>query len=191
VTAKLIITGFMATGKSSVGHLVARRLGWQFADTDLVVVTLAGKSVPEIFALHGESYFRALEREAIATLTSARRHCPQCGNPLPSVISTGGGALLDEQNCSVLKRAGTVVCLTARPQTIAVRVGSSAARRPKLTEGGQPLEQRIRSLMAERAGAYARADVTIDTSDLAPEEVAERVIDAFAQQEQSRCKAFA
>src|SRR5262249_59039958 len=69
VTAKLIITGFMATGKSSVGHLVARRLGWQFADTDLVVVTLAGKSVPEIFALHGESYFRALEREAIATLT--------------------------------------------------------------------------------------------------------------------------
>jgi len=188
MTAKLIITGFMATGKSAVGHLVARRLGWQFADTDLVVAARAGKSVPDIFAQHGEAHFRALEREAIATLTSRRRQCALCGNPRPAVISTGGGALVDEQNCSMLKQAGIVVCLTARPETIAARVGHSAVRRPKLTEGGQPLEQRIRTLMAERASAYARADVSIDTSDLPPEQVAERVIDAFVLKEQSRCK---
>jgi len=188
MTAKLIITGFMATGKSAAGHLVARRLGWQFADTDLVIAARAGKSVAEIFAQHGEAHFRSLEREAIATLTSSRHHCAQCGNPRPAVISTGGGALVDEQNCSMLKQAGIVVCLTARPETIAARVGNSAARRPKLTEGGQPLEQLIRTLLAERANAYARADVSIDTSDLPLEQVAERVLDAFVLREQSRCK---
>jgi len=186
VTAKLIITGFMATGKSAVGQLVAKRLGWQFADTDLVVVARAGKSVAEIFAEHGEPHFRALERETIARLTARGHRCPMCGNPLPAVISTGGGALVDEQNCSMLKRAGFVVCLTARPETIAARVGRSAARRPKLAEGGLPLERRIRTLMEERATAYARADVSIDTSDLRPEQVAERVIDAFVLKEQSR-----
>jgi shikimate kinase len=88
----------------------------------------------------------------------------------------------------MLKQAGIVVCLTARPETIAARVGNSAARRPKLTEGGQALEQRIRTLMAERASAYARADASIDTSDLPLEQVAERVIDVFVLREQSRCK---
>jgi len=188
MTAKLIITGFMATGKSTAGQLVARRLGWRFADTDLIIAARAGKSVAEIFAQHGEAHFRTLEREVIATLTSGHDHCAQCGNPRPAVISTGGGALVDGQNCARLKQAGIVVCLTARPETIAVRVGNSAARRPKLTEGGQALEQRIRTLMAERASAYARADVSIDTSDLALEQVAERVIDVFVLREQSRCK---
>ena len=188
MTAKIILTGFMATGKSAVGHLVARQLGWRFTDTDLVIVARTGMTISSIFAQHGEPHFRALEREAIATVAGDRRQCPQCGNPLPAVVSTGGGALVDEENCAMLKRIGVVVCLTARPEIIAARVGRSAERRPKLIQGNQPLGLRIRDLMVERAAAYSRADLTIDTSDLSPERVAELVIDSFVAKERTRCK---
>lgn len=188
MTAKLILTGFMATGKSAVGHLVARQLGWRFIDTDVDIVARAGKPIPAIFAEYGEPYFRALERETVARLAADQRRCPQCGSALPAVISTGGGVLVDEQNCAMLKRAGIVVCLTARPEVIAARVGRSAARRPKLVEGDKPLEQRIRELMADRAPAYARADLTIDTSDSPPDRVVERIIDAFVAEGRSRCR---
>ena len=187
MATKIILTGFMATGKSAVGHLVARQLGWRFTDTDQEIVARADKPIAAIFAERGEAHFRALERETIAMIAGNPRLCPQSGNPLPEVISTGGGALVDEENCAMLKRAGIVVCLTARPEIIAARVGRSATRRPKLLEGNLPLEQRIRELMAQRAAAYARADVTIDTSDLSASQVADRVIDAFVALEK-RCK---
>ncbi len=191
MTSKLILTGFMATGKSAIGHLVARQLGWRFVDTDSEIAARAGKPIPAIFADHGEPHFRLLERETVARLAGDKRRCPQCGRLLPAVVSTGGGALVDEQNCMMLKRAGIVICLTARPEVVAARIGRSAARRPKLVEGNKPLEQRIRELMEERAAAYARADVSIDTSDLALERVAECVIDAFVAQEKLRCRASA
>jgi len=188
MTTKIILTGFMATGKSAVGHLVAKQLGWRFADTDQQIVARAGKPIATIFAEHGEPHFRALEREAIAMLVEHPRLCPQSGNPLPEVISTGGGALVDPENCAMLKRIGIVMCLTARPEIIAARVGRSATRRPKLLEGNLPLEQRIRDLMTERAAAYARADLTIDTSDLSPAQVADQLIEAFVAMEQLRCR---
>ena len=188
MTSKLIITGFMATGKTVVGHIIAGRLGWRFIDSDAAIVARAGQPIPAIFAEHGESHFRELERDTIAAIASDERRCPQCGTLLPAVISTGGGVLVDEQNCSMLKRAGIVICLTARPEIVAARVGRSAARRPKLVEGNQPLEQRIRELMRERASAYARADITIDTSDIHADEVAERVMDTFLAQERLRCR---
>jgi shikimate kinase len=179
MTPKLILSGFMATGKSSAGPLVARRLGWQFADLDAVIVARAGKPVAQIFNDHGEAHFRRLEREAIAHLTGDRRRCPHCHGPHPEVISTGGGALVDESNCAAFKRVGVIVCLTARPEVIAARVERSNTSRPKLTEGGQSTLARVKQLMDERAGAYARADVQIDTSELTIEQLADHVIAAF------------
>jgi shikimate kinase len=179
MTPKLIITGFMATGKSSVGPLVAKRLGWEFADVDSAIVARAGKSVAQIFADHGEAHFRGLEREAIAQLTSDRRQCPQCHGPFPEVISTGGGVLVDEANCAALKRVGVILCLTARPEVIAARIERSKTKRPKLTEGGKSTLDRIKQLMGERADAYARADVMLDTSDLTVAQLAERVLETF------------
>ncbi|HZC46879.1 MAG TPA: shikimate kinase, partial [Candidatus Acidoferrum sp.] len=108
MTPKLIITGFMATGKTSVGPRVAKRLGWEFADVDSVIVARAGKSVAQIFADHGEAHFRRLEREAVAHIASDHRRCPHCHGPFPEVISTGGGALVDEANCVALKRVGVI-----------------------------------------------------------------------------------
>ncbi len=187
MTPKLILTGFMATGKSSVGPLVARRLGWEFVDLDSVIAARAGKPIAKIFADHGEAHFRRLEREVVAHLTGDRRRCPQCHGPHPGVISTGGGVLLDESNCAALKRAGVIVCLTARPEVVAARVKRSKTGRPKLAEGGKSTLTRIKELMVERVDAYARADVQIDTSDLTVEEVADRVISAFAAHAARRC----
>ena len=187
MTPKLILTGFMATGKSSVGPLVARRLGWEFVDVDAVIVAQAGKSIAQIFADHGEAHFRRLEREVVAHLTGDRRRCPQCHGPHPEVISTGGGVLLDESNCAALKRAGVIVCLTARPEVVAARVERSKTRRPKLTEGGKSALARIKELMDERVDAYARADVQIDTSDLTVDQLADQVIAAFAAHAARRC----
>lgn len=179
MTPKLILTGFMATGKSSVGPIVARLLGWEFVDVDSVVVARAGKTVAQIFSDHGEAHFRGLEREAIAQLTSDQRRCPHCHGPHPEVISTGGGVLVDEANCAALKRVGVIVCLTARPEVIAARVERSKARRPKLTEGGKSTLARVKELMAERADAYARADVEVDGSELNIDQLADHVIGAF------------
>lgn len=184
---KLILTGFMATGKSVIGPIVARRLGWRFEDIDATVAARAGKPVAAIFADDGEARMRALEREAIAALAGDRERCALCGRLRPAVIATGGGAIVDPANFAELHAAGVVICLSARPEVIERRVRRTAARRPKLLEGGKPLLQRINELMAERALAYSRADATIDTSDLAIEATVERVIDAYAMHGKLRC----
>ncbi len=177
----------MATGKSSAGPLVARRLGWEFVDVDSVIVAQAGKPIAQIFADHGEAHFRRLEREVVAHLTGDRRRCPNCHGPYPEVISTGGGVLVDESNCAALKRVGVIVCLTARPEVVAARVERSKTRRPKLIEGGKSTLARIKELMDERADAYARADIQIDSSDLTVDQLADQVISAFAAHAARRC----
>ncbi len=179
MTPKLILTGFMATGKSSVGPLVARRLGWEFVDVDTIIVGRAGKPIAKIFDEQGEPHFRQLEREVVANLANDRRRCPHCHGPFPEVISTGGGVLVDESNSAALKRVGVIVCLTARPEVVAARVEKSKTKRPKLTEGGKSTLARIKELMDERFNAYARADVQIDTSDLTVDQLADHVISAF------------
>ena len=187
MTPKLIITGFMATGKSSVGPIVARRLGWEFIDSDAMIVARAKKPVAQIFADDGETQFRKFEREAIAHLAGDLRRCPQCHGPFPSVISTGGGVLADESNCDALKRAGVIICLTARPEVLAARIDRSKTRRPKLTESGKSTLDRVTELMSERADAYARADAQVDTSDLTADQVAALVLDAFSAHAARRC----
>ncbi|HVN64774.1 MAG TPA: shikimate kinase [Candidatus Binataceae bacterium] len=170
MTPKLIVTGMMGTGKSSVGPLVAKRLGWKFADSDTEIVARSGKPIARIFQKYGEAHFRALERGVIARLA---------GNPEPAVIATGGGALTDPATAAALAHAGTIICLTARPEVIAARVEKSKSKRPKLAEGGKLLLDRIKELMAERAEAYSRADLQIDTSELTIQEAADRVIAEF------------
>jgi shikimate kinase len=187
MTPKLILTGFMATGKSSVGPIVAKRLGWEFIDSDVMIVARAKKPVAQIFADDGEAQFRKFEREAVARLAADLRRCPQCHGPFPSVISTGGGALVDDANCAALKRAGVIICLTARPEVLAARIDRSKTRRPKLTESGKSTLDRVKELMSERADAYARADAQVDTSDLTSDQVAALVLNAFSAHAARRC----
>jgi shikimate kinase len=178
---KLILTGFMASGKSAVARAIARRLGWRLIDCDERIAARAGKSIPEIFRAHGEARFRKIEHDLIEEITAASHRCPHCGNPMPAVIATGGGAILDAQNFAALRRCGIVVCLAARPEVIARRAGPHAASRPLLAAGGKPLHERIAELIEIRREAYARATVTIDTSDLSIEQAADAAFAGFAE----------
>jgi shikimate kinase len=184
---RLILTGFMGTGKSSIAPILARRLAWTHIDSDEVLVARAGKPIAAIFESEGETLFRKLEREVIADLSRGTPLCPHSGNPRPAVIATGGGVLMDEANYQALNRAGVIICLSARPEVIARRVERSRARRPKLLEGGKPLGERIAELMAQRKEAYARAAAIVDTSDLNVERAADRVLEAFIRHGAARC----
>jgi shikimate kinase len=168
---RVVLTGFMASGKSAVGKVVARRLGWRLLDSDRELAARAGKPIAAIFEQEGEAHFRRLEREIVAEFAAS---------PDPAVIATGGGALVDEANYRALRPDSVIVCMSARPEVIAARVRRSGEVRPKLLEGGRPLEEKIAGLIEARRDAYARADVAIDTSDLTIEQAAERVLDALA-----------
>jgi shikimate kinase len=165
---RVVLTGFMGTGKTEVGGRLGRRLGWPFVDTDTLVEAAAGRSVAVIFADEGEAGFRAREREAVAQA---------CGLPA-AVIAVGGGALLDPENRRLLLAAGPVVCLRATPQEILRRLGE-ARDRPLLNGDGTASEAerlaRIESLLAARAAVYALATHAVDTDGRTPDEVAEAV----------------
>ena len=160
----IILSGFMGTGKTAVGKRVAKRLGWRFVDVDQLIEATAKMPIPRIFSERGEAVFRRLERRCIARVIHGREQ----------VIATGGGAFVDPQNRSRLRACGPVICLTAQPGAILQRVGRRLDTRPLLHGSAKPLT-RIRTLLAQRAKAYAQADVTIDTSHLSVDEVVERV----------------
>ena len=153
----------MGTGKSAVGRRLAARLGRRFVDTDILIEQEAKTSIANIFSQKGEPHFRALEKATI------KRICQEKA----IVIATGGGAIVSEENATRLKASGTVICLTATPESILERVQNNTDR--PLLQGPEPLEK-IRSLLAIRAEAYAKADMIIDTSTLDIDHVVETII---------------
>lgn len=163
----------MASGKSTVGPLVADALGYRFLDIDWLVVVRTGKSIPEIFAEGGAGAFREAEAEALEETTRGEQH----------VISTGGGSLVQARAMTVAKEAGTVVWLRVSPETVARRVGSAGDRPMLWGDDGRPLagealRQRIEELMAKREAPYARAHLVVD-ADGPPEAVARAVVEAL------------
>ena|SRR5437764_1050955 len=173
---KVVLTGFMATGKSVVAAALAQRLGWPLRDSDRQLMDRAGKPIDQIFHDDGEAGFRALERQVITQLAS---------EPGATVIATGGGAIVDDSNFDALAAVGEIFCLTARPEVIIKRLGAGIRKRPKLLEGGKSLDVRIGELMAERAGAYARAHHAIDTSELTVDETVEQIVKILRE---DRCR---
>jgi shikimate kinase len=158
----IILTGFMGTGKSTVGKVLADRLGVPFIDTDVEVERVAGRPIKEIFREDGESYFRQLERRAIATAVLQ-----------DAVVATGGGAIVDAENYERMHAAGPIVCLVAPPEVIVQRIAANQDR--PLLHGDDP-GRRVRQLLAERAAAYARADHAVDTSTRSVEAVVEEIL---------------
>ena len=168
----IFITGFSGSGKTSVGRAAARRLGWQFVDTDDLIVKRAGKPISEVFAQSGETFFRELERESLVEAASGESQ----------VISTGGGLPMDEKNRRIMEQRGLVVCLEARPETIHRRLEKESRQRgaivrPMLESEDPPA--RIRSLKADRQPGYALSHWTVHTDDMTPDEAAAEVIRAW------------
>ncbi len=154
----ILITGFMGTGKTTVGRSLADRLGREFVDTDEIIAHRAGRSIADIFAEEGEARFRAWEATVARELAGRRG----------LVIATGGGLMLDPANAATLGATGPVFCLTASPAHILERIGAEAGRRPLLSDDPAG---RIRALLAQREAAYARFR-EIPTGDRSPDEVA-------------------
>jgi 3-dehydroquinate synthase len=164
----LVITGFMGTGKSAVGRIVATRLGREFLDSDELIEMQAGRSIPEIFEGEGEAYFRALEAQVCSALSVGGGQ----------VVVTGGWTLGPAANRTAVEAGGLVICLHADVPTLVDRMGSSDGR-PMLQDVAEPVEgwrMRLETLLAQRQPTYRSFPLQVDTSRLTPDQVADRVL---------------
>jgi shikimate kinase len=164
--SNIALIGFMGTGKSTVGQIVASMLHFEFVDTDEMIEGMAGKRISEIFASEGEDRFRQHEGQVVAQLKDLQN----------TVISTGGGLVTKPENLASLKQHALVVCLWCSPETIFRRVGHQSHR--PLLRVEKPLE-RIRELLNERAPSYRQADVLLNSEFRKPREVATHVVHQF------------
>ncbi|MBC8095439.1 MAG: shikimate kinase [Akkermansiaceae bacterium] len=162
----LALIGFMGTGKSSVGQLVAAALHFTFLDTDQLIESRVGKTIPEIFTQDGEPAFRQLEAQVVLELESRTKH----------LISTGGGLPTNPANLASLKSHSLVVCLWASPEKIWERIRHQTHR--PLLHDPDPLA-RITSLLTARDPFYRQADVLINTELRPVKEVAQQIVHQY------------
>lgn len=158
----LILAGFMGTGKTTVGRLCARALGYEFVDADAEIEQRYGMTIPQFFTEKGEAAFRQVEAGLVQELAARRR----------MVIATGGGMIVDPANRHTLLNAGVCVGLTATPEAILSRVDAST--RPMLR--GDDVQARVAELLKARAHAYRELHYSVDTTTRTPEEVAAQVL---------------
>ncbi len=161
----VVLIGYRGTGKSTVGKMVAARLGRSLVSTDAEIMKRAGQSIPEIVAEHGWDFFRDLESQA----------CKELAGRDGLVIDTGGGAILRSQNVELLKKTGTLFWLTATVDTIIQRIGRDT-QRPSLT-GTKSFVDEIEDVMRERTPKYeAAADHQIATDGRSIVEIADAIL---------------
>jgi shikimate kinase len=160
----IVLTGFMGTGKSTVGQLVAAELGREFVDMDTLIEQREGRPISQIFAESGEAYFRQLETDL----------CRELAQQEGLVIATGGGALVTDQNLRMIESSGLVICLDCDPAVLWQRIGQSEDR-PMLAVQDEGRFARLATLLEQRAPAYGRIRHHLDVTQHSPEEIARRV----------------
>lgn len=163
---RFYLVGLRATGKSTVGRILAERLGWAFFDTDEEIESRSGLTIREFFSQKGEATFRQLESEVLLAMS----------RQTPAVIATGGGIVLSESNRQLLKQTGRVIWLHAPPAVLWQRMRAdptTPSRRPNLASGG--LEE-LESLAQARTPLYAEvAHEVFDTNSRTPEAIVEEI----------------
>lgn len=158
-----ILVGMMGVGKSAVGRSLAKIAGREFQDTDLILQSLLGKSIAQIFETYGEPAFRDHEHGVLKRLV-----------PEPIVLSTGGGIVLRPDNWHELRRLGTTVYLEAKPETLIARLSASKKKRPLLF--GDAWEERLRAMLAARAPLYQLADIAVSVDGKEVDAVASELL---------------
>ncbi|WP_150268648.1 shikimate kinase [Paenibacillus tepidiphilus] len=158
----IILVGMMATGKSTVGAMLAEELDYELVDLDHLIVQEEGRSIAEIFAEGGEAYFRSIESAALKRVLEGEG----------KVISTGGGAALAPGNAELMLAQGLVVALTATEDVIVARTSGDVGR-PLLAGNAR---EKVRSIMDSRRDAYLFAHCTVDTSELNAAEVSQHIL---------------
>lgn len=162
----IVLVGLMGAGKTSIGRRLATRLGLPFVDADHEIEAAAGCTIPEIFERFGEAGFRDGERKVIARLLDGPVH----------VLSTGGGAFMDQETRALIREKGLSVWLRAELDLLVQRTARRDHR--PLLRSGDPREI-LRSLMEKRYPVYAEADLTVDSDDSPLEETTDRVVEAL------------
>ena len=163
----IALVGLRGAGKSTVGAQLARRLKTEFIELDGLIEQRAGISLGEIFALHGEDYYRRLERASLGKLFAESRGC---------VLATGGSLVTDAESWEMVKRRCFTVWLRATPQEHMTRVQRQGDTRPMRDNPSAMTE--LKSLLAQREPLYAQADLVIKTSHKSPSEVVNQIIKA-------------
>lgn len=160
----IILIGFMGAGKTSVGRFLAKKAGLRFVDTDRLIEEGQQMSINDIFAKHGEAYFRDLETGTLRSLKEETRRL---------VIAAGGGLPMRQENQRLIRELGTAVYLKADVETLVQRLKGDGSR-PKL-QGGS-LREKIEELMRQREDTYRKvAQLEIDTAGKRPEKIAEEI----------------
>ena len=157
----ICLTGFMGSGKSTVGLLLAEEMGWPFTDLDRKIEAAQGRTIREIFESEGEPHFRKLEHAALGELV--RRE--------PNVIALGGGTIIPQENRDLIREAGgTTVWLDGSPESLLERCGG-VDQRPLLRDRAGFLQ-----LLEERRPEYRKADFKVETDGVRPEQVVENIL---------------
>lgn len=163
IHANLYLVGLMGTGKTTIGELLATRLGMKFIDSDLAIEKSTGMSVSQIFSTHGESHFRKLEEKFIVS-EHPQNNC---------VIACGGGLCIPNGMMEELKSRGKVICLWASAETLFDRTKMDRSR--PLLQDSKPLDI-LKNLIEERKSRYREADLVVETDNLSPELVVENIL---------------
>lgn len=159
----LVLVGLPGAGKTTVGRLVAQKLGTSFADLDQEIEARAGCTIASIFESVGEAVFRQLERELTEEFGSRSNH----------VVAPGGGWIMIPEVVALLRPPGRIIHLDVTPRTALYRMGAEVSNRPLLNRS-DPLAA-LGRLRVERAAAYATADAVIDTETLSLQELVDRL----------------
>jgi len=160
----IVLTGFMGAGKTAVGRELSRILGWKIIDVDDEIVKARSMTINEIFSKLGEPAFRDMETEMIRKVSQNRN----------VIISTGGGAVLRQENMDMLREHGVIVCLWASPETVLRRTGGNKER--PLLQAEDPLK-RIQELLEFRKPFYEKADSMIETDEKSPFHIAKEILE--------------
>jgi len=158
----IYLVGFMGTGKTSVGRLLAEKKVWNFIDLDELIELKEQRRIVDIFAKEGEPYFRKIEKKTLKEVATQKGF----------VVACGGGIVLDKDNIKLMKKTGNLICLSASTDKILKRVAASS-HRPLLNVGDQ--RKRIELLLKMRQPYYLQADKVIDTSHLSVKQVADEI----------------
>ncbi len=180
---KLVLIGLRGSGKTTVGQLLAARLGWPFLDTDQLLQQRAGRTIRELFDEGGESLFRRIEADAVQ----------DCARRDRVVLATGGGAILNPQSAAALKANGLVVHLSASAEELWRRVNAdqhSRETRPQLVTAAQSGLDEMRNLMSARAAIYAAVrDAEVSVEGRAPAGVCADILKLLEGAGGPACKA--
>jgi len=160
----IVLTGFMGTGKSEVSKELSKILGWTVIDIDAEIEKSQGMKITDIFKQFGEPKFRDIETEMIKSFSKNKN----------VIISTGGGAVLRQENLEALRENGVIICLAATPETILKRISNNNDR--PLLQVEDPLKK-IKELLEFRMPYYEKADIMIDTENKTPLKLAEEIIE--------------